>query len=56
MKIEIIKWIIIAAIIIFLGLAFWGDYNRPPKKYEPRIRQQQAFKMIKEIHEHLLGE
>lgn len=48
-----IKYTIIFLILALLAIAFWVDYNCPPEKYEPRIRQQQAYKMIKEIHEHL---
>ena len=57
MKLEIAKYITIFIISGLLAWAFWSDSNCPPEKYVPRIRQQQAFKMVKEIHEHLgLGE
>jgi hypothetical protein len=55
-KFEVVKYTIVFLIFALLAYAFWTDYNVSPSEYVPRIKQQQAFKMIKEIHEHLLGE
>lgn len=57
MKLEIAKYVTVFIIVALLGWAFYSERNSPSRKYKPRIRQQQAYKMIKEIHEHLgLGE
>lgn len=52
-KLETVKYTIVFLIFALLAYAFWTDYNTPPKKYEPRIKQQESRQMIKEIHEHL---
>lgn len=55
---NLIEFLIVFGLVVSICWAIYIMANQAyPSGYVPRIKQQQAYKMIKDIHEHLgLGE
>lgn len=53
---NVLTALLIGVLAVLLALTVYKAKHLPPPEHEPRIQQQESRQMIKEIHEHLIGE